>query len=392
MPRQKLTDTFVRNFSYPGKEHEFYDTIRSGFIFRVSKKGHKSFSYRYRFGEKVQRFTIGSFPAVSLSKARSIADDLHLKVKQGIDPQDEKLNARLVPDKLTITELSQEYFSRHFQTLSMSTQDDYRRRINNVILPAIGGIYVSELDRFTIIDFIETIAFENEAPIQSNRVKAILSSMYSFAVDKAICDFNPVKTVKPVGKEKQRDRVLNIDEIKLLWKSFEGESEPISSLFKILLITAQRLGETSRMKWNDIHDNIWIIPEEETKASRRHFVPLSEIATELLNHRRAFAGVSEFVFESPVKIGYPISAVQYAAKRVRESSGILDFRLHDLRRTAASYMAEQGVSRTVLGKILNHKGLAGDSSVTAIYDRHEYLDEKRRALEAWATHLNKIIS
>lgn len=395
MPKIKLTDSFIRNFSYPGKEHEFYDEIRPGFILRVTKTGHKSFSYRYRFGDKVQRYTIGTFPAISLSKARSIADDLHLKVKQGIDPQEEKLNARAEPRQLTISELSKEYEDRHFLKLKKTTQDDYRRRINNVIVPALGDIYVKDLDRITIIDFLEEIAFEHGkdgAPIQSNRVRAVLSSMYSFAVDKAICDFNPVQTVKPIGEEKSRNRVYSEKEIKLLWEHFCFETEPFSSVFKMLLITGQRLRETRRMKWKHLKNDIWIIPEEETKASRTHFVPLSTLALKILEERKEISGDSDFVFESPVNPGEPIYWLQNAAARIRRASKIDDFRIHDLRRTVASFMAEQGVSRTVLGKILNHKGLSGDSSVTAIYDRHEYMDEKKEALDSWANQIDCILT
>jgi integrase len=215
--------------------------------------------------------------------------------------------------------------------------------------------------------------------------------MYSFAVQKALCDFNPVQTVKPVGIEKSRERVYTEEEIKVLWNSFENETEPFCSLFKMLLVTAQRLGETSRMKWNDIEDNTWIIPKEETKANRTQYLPLSSFALAILEERRSISGTSDFVFESPRLDNEPIKWVQYSAVRIRKDSGINDFRIHDLRRTAASFIAQQGVDRTVLGKILNHKGLSGDSSVTAIYDRHEYIDEKVEALNKWASKLKHII-
>ncbi|OAN61656.1 hypothetical protein A8B79_04310 [Balneola sp. EhC07] len=162
-------------------------------------------------------------------------------------------------------------------------------------------------------------------------------------------------------------------------------------MLKMLLIIGQRLRETRRMKWDHVKDRVWIIPAKENKANRTHYVPLSSFALSILERMKSINGESDFVFESTAKKGRPINWLQHAAKRVRESSEVSDFRIHDLRRTAASFMAKDGVNRTVLGKILNHKGLAGDSKITSIYDRHDYLVEKKNALENWGYLLYTIL-
>lgn len=196
----------------------------------------------------------------------------------------------------------------------------------------------------------------------------------------------------PLGEEKRRDRVYSEEEIRKLWSGFESEPQPFEGVYKMLFITGQRLGETRQMKWEHIQGKTWVIPKEETKASRTHYVPLSNFALEILEEMKRLNGTSEYVFESTAKRGCPINWLQHSAKRVRDESKVSDFRIHDLRRIAASFMAKSGVSRTVLGKILNHKGLAGDDKVTAIYDRHEYMQEKRVALQNWAHLLRSIIS
>lgn len=388
MPKKKLSNTFIKNFETEKRRIEFNDTIKPGLVLRISGNGSKTFVFRYRVNGKSKRFTIGKYPTISLSKARSLAEELYIKSMQEIDPQKEKLEARN-RTIITISDLAESYKNRHLPNLKHSTQKDYIRRIDRFILPKLGNIEIGSLKRYQIIEFLEEMAVN--APIHSNRIRGILSSMYGFALQKALCEYNPVSTVRPIGKENSRDRVYTEDEIKKLWTAFEQEIEPFQSVFKMLLINGQRLGETRRMKWNHIKDRVWIIPAEENKANRTHYLPLSSFALSVLERMEKLNGGSEYVFESPVRKGRPINSFGYAAKRVREASGVVDFRIHDLRRTAASYMAKNGVNRTVLGKVLNHKGLAGDNRITSIYDRHDYMAEKRNALENWGYYLRSIL-
>jgi len=304
-----------------------------------------------------------------------------------LDPLEQRKRRKNAPKPLTINELSELYIEKHFSKLKQSTKDDYKRRIENVIQPEIGELYLKDLNRTDIISFLEDI----DAPIQSNRVRAILSSMMSFAVNRGLVDFNPVHGIKPLGKENQRDRVYTNKEMKILWFKFEEEAEPFRTLLKMLLICGQRAGETRMAKWEHIlKDDIWHIPPENTKAGREQNLPLPELARSLLKELKDVTGQTDYIFASPREENEPIAWLQNAAKRVRDNCKVNDFRLHDLRRTVASNLARLGFDRTVIGKTLNHKGLAGDSMVTAVYDRYDYLDEKKAALEGWAEELKNI--
>lgn len=382
-----LTDSFIRGCSTDKAREEYSDKKNPGLVLRVSKTGSKTFVFRYRANGKSKRYTIGKYPIISLSRARKIAEELYIKTKQEIDPQKEKLHERK-RTILTIADLADRYKEVHFKTLKESTSADYRRRIDNVIVPNIGRIEINQLSRSNIIELLEEIA--DSAPIQSNRIRAILSSIYTFGVNRAICEYNPVSTVKPLNKETTRDRLFNENEIKAIWNSFDTSNEPFDSLFKMLLILGQRSGETRMMKWDNINDGIWTIPKEDTKANRTHFVPLPELAINLLKSRKSKSS-GEYVFESPINSDRPIQWLQNNATKAFNRSGVNDARLHDLRRTVGSYMGELGISRIVIGKVLNHKGLSGDSTVTAIYDRYDYLNEKKTALNAWEKSLKQII-
>lgn len=145
------------------------------------------------------------------------------------------------------------------------------------------------------------------------------------------------------------------------------------------------------MKWSDINGDVWTIPASLAKNKQPHDVPLPDMALEIIEEMRHITGDSDFVFCSPRKDNKPIGSIKISKEKIQDESDISDFRPHDLRRTVATYMAKLGVDRTVLGKILNHKGLAGDSQVTAIYDRHSYMKEKRQALNRWNHKLKQIL-
>lgn len=389
MPEVKLTDQLVRSITTAKSREEFNDTYKKGLGLRVTKKGSKSFIYRYRINGKQKRYTIGRYPAISLAQARSISDDLYVQVKQGVDVHKVKVKKRH-QNLTTVVDLAERFKKEHLPGLKKSTADDYERRIDNHIIPGLGHLELKSIERHEIITFLKKIA--SKTPIQSNRVRAVLSSMFSFGINLALCDDNPVRLIKPMGKEKSRERVYTESELKEIWKAINKEKQPFRQILKILLYTGQRLGETRNMKWSDIEGNTWTIPAKDTKAKRQNVVPLASQVMDIINEMRKINGGRTHVFQSTArKRDMPIQHLQYAARRVAKASQVSDFRIHDLRRTAATFMAISGVERTVLGKILNHKSLAGDSSVTAIYDRHDYLDEKKEALENWGNNLEQIV-
>jgi len=392
MPRRTLTDPYIRGLEAPDKRIEIYDQNKNGqptgLVLRLSTAGGKSFVYRYRYGKDVKRITIGRYPKMKLAAARKKVGEIENMLSNGLDPLVEKKRNKEAPKPTTIQQLSELFIEKHLPTLKQSTQDDYKRRIQNVIQPEVGGLYLEEINRADIVSFLEDI----DAPIQSNRVRAILSSMLSFAVQRGMIEYNPVQGIKPLGKETQRDRVYNNQEIKTLWGKFEEEAEPFRSVLKMLLICGQRAGETRMAKWEHIKkDEVWHIPAGNTKANREQNLPLPQLALDVLNDIKSETGHTDFIFASPREKNEPIAWLQNAAKRVRDNCAVKDFRLHDLRRTVASNLARLGFDRTVIGKTLNHKGLARDSMVTAVYDRYDYLDEKKAALEAWSKELQSIL-
>ncbi len=394
MPTKKLTDSFIRASIVPaGKDRiEYYDTVVSGMALRVTDKGSKSFFYRYRYGGDSKRYTIGSYPKLTLVEARKIAKELAYQVSQGIDLNYEKKKKLLEEqNRITFRELAEEFKRGHLPNLSETTAKEYVRILEKELVPKIGDLFIEDISRRKIISLLDSIAIDRGKKTLSNRVEAILSSTLSFAIGKAYLEINPVLHIHRKVKERSRDRVYSEEEIKKLWDHFNEQKEPVASLFKLLLITGQRRGETQNAKWKDIDINkkIWVIGSGDTKNSKPHTVPLSELACDILSKLKE--GDSEYVFKSPKKDA-PIKWIHKATKRIKKVTGITDFRPHDLRRTVMTKMAELGTPPIVIGKLLNHSGLSGDNTVTAIYNRYDYFDEKKTAMEKWSKKINKILS
>ncbi|MFN1834798.1 tyrosine-type recombinase/integrase [Balneola sp. MJW-20] len=394
MAKKRLNDTYIKNFKNPEKRVEVYDELVPGLALRVTPTGHKSFVYRYRYNNKVKRYTIGSYDKISLAKARDEAKEIAFKVSKGKDPLRERQVERHTPKKeLTFRELAQKFSKRHLPTLRKKTADEYQRHIDVELNPKLGDYFVKEITRKQLIDLLDAIAIDRNASTLSNRVRSTLSSIYSFGIDKAIVEVNPVFNIKRKKKSAPRDRVYSEEEIRKLWAAFENQDEPIQSIFKVLLLLGQRSGETKHMMWKDIDfkKQIWTIPKEQTKAKRTHLVPLSDWVLDILENLNELFPDSEYVFPSPKVKGQSVEWIQKAKVRIRKESGVKDFRPHDLRRTMASNLASMETDRTVLGKLLNHKGLAGDDQVTAIYDRYDYMKSRRIVINKWSIILKQIL-
>src|SRR5439155_26507441 len=163
------------------------------------------------------------------------------------------------------------------------------------------------------------------------------------------------------------------------------------ALVKLLLLTAQRIGEVRTIAWADLDLDAawWTIPAEHAKNKLAHRVPLSDSALAILRQLRELNAASPYVFPTTraSASGY-LERVYKAIDRIRRASGVKDFTPHDLRRTSASWMTSMGISRLAVSKVLNH----AERGITAVYDRHSYDPEKRQALDAWARRLEAIVT
>jgi len=389
---EKLTARLIKFYPTPEKRINISDHVVPGLTVRFYKSGKKSFYLRYRRNKKIHDYLIGGYPELSLKEARGEARRLRIKISQGDHPAAEKRRKKNKPDAMTIADLAEAYKAEYLPNKKESTQITYTSRINKIVRK-FGKVPIDELSGRDIKVWLRSVSKKH--PTSANRLQAILSSMYSHATepDQGYTTNHPLKGMKKISEERQREPDYSNDDIRSLWEAFEEQAEPLQSLLKMLLLTGQRLGETRRMKWADIDPDrgIWIIPKEETKGGRTHTVPLSKTIIDILENVHVLTGRSDYVFLSPMKENEPLAHFAGAVKRIRKHEGLEGFRIHDLRHIAITGMISLGIDMVHVGKTVAHKGLGKEYVITSRYAHYEYLDEKKAALNKWANHLQAVI-
>jgi integrase len=363
-----------------------WDRKVPSFGLRVTETGHKTWVVLYRMSGQLKWLTLGTYPPVSLADARKAAKDALVHVHRGIDPAAEKQSAR---DADTFGALAARYLKdwAHEMKKPSSVRED-ERNIGKDLLPRWGARKANEIQRRDVIALVDGIAARG-AKIHANRVLALVSKIFNFGISKEIVDSNPASLVTKPGKEHRRDRRLeDATEIRSVWESIEAESAATAALFKLLLLTGQRPGEVRGMPWSevDLESCVWAIPADRTKNGLEQRVPLVGQALEILTSRLSQRN-SEYVFPGRRK-DVPLASHQKQIERIIKRSKV-EFQARDLRRTVATNLAELGVGRMTIKKILNH---SEGKDVTAIYERHSYYKEKREALLLWDLRLKKIVS
>lgn len=383
MARIKLTAKIVEGMKPSGKRIQAFDTEQRGLCLRVSTSGEKSFSVVYKHGGRMKRLTLGRFPDVSLADARSRTREALRDVASGTDPQQEKQMVRLAD---TFAELVDVYLEKYANKKRSGSED--RRILNKYLVPRLRYVRAKDVTRAQIRAILDEIA--GDAPIMANRVLASVRKMYNWAIGQDLVEANPCFKLPTPSKERRRDRVLSDEELKKVWKAFGNEkSAAIADAFKLRLLSAQRGGEVVAMQWAEVDLNArwWTIPAERSKNKMPHRVWLSDPVMSILKRRKAAAEDSPWVFPGRWE-GQPIVETKRVLESLRTASGVLAWRGHDLRRTAASNMTAMGIPRFIVGRVLNH----AEPGVTAVYDRHSYDKEKQEALDAWAKRLMVTVS
>jgi integrase len=386
MPRQKLTDAFLRHVKSPAKAQvEYWDTLTPGFGVRVSYGGRRAFVVLTRIGGKLHRFTLGAYPKKGLGEAREEAEGIIKDAAKGVSPKEREAEERRKAQankRNTFRAVSEEFMADHAKNLR--TRQEMQRIINSDLLPLWGDKPIASITRADAKAVIREKA--RTAPIAANRLLSLISKIFAWALDEEIIQASPAVRLKRPGKEQERERSLTDDEIRKLWPTFTALGYPFGHGLKFLLVTGQRRGEVAGMRWSELDGDGWNIPGTRSKSGQGHRVPLSSLARQTLEETPR---LGEYVFVSP-RGPHPLDGWENAKRRVDTFLGepIESWRIHDLRRTMATQMRSLGIDRLVVSKLLNH----AESGVTKTYDRYAADPEKAAAMERWSDRLTEIIS
>lgn len=384
----KLTKANVDRVALPVGKSEIiiFDDALPGFGLRIRSGGKRTWIAQYRIGSKQRRVTIGTVETLDAEKARQRAKSTLAKVHLGTDPQLEKAEAR-AQAAVTFNSIAGHYLAQYaakrLKPGTLKDVDRYlRRHFASFSLRPVRGI-----TRADVAARLTHITVEH-GEFAANRARSALSSLYAWAIAEGLVDSNPVLgTRKPID-EKARDRILTDDELRLIWVH-AGDGD-FSEIVRLLILTGQRREEVAAMTWDelDFADLTWRIPGDRTKNARAHEVPLSPSAVNILGSRRrnsqralVFGSRGPFSGWSKAKL-----ALDARISSARGGHPLPPWRVHDIRRTAATALADAGVLPHVVEAILNHVS-GSKAGVAGIYNRSSYSTEKRAALSLWSNRV-----
>jgi len=433
-----FTEAFLKALK-PTRERkvsEYRDHDVSGLEIRVWQSGAKSWRCHYtrRSDGRRRVMGLGSYPGIPLKDARRKARRLQSEVEDLEGRADPAAKRAMRRAAVTFSDLANSWIELHAEpNISPRALRDDRSMLSRHILPEIGSMKACEITKREVLRLLADVASKSDARKRKNaeprkmthrpnRVFELVRAIFRWGVSQDELQVDPTYGLKPpIKKEKPRERELSADEIRTLWEALDRASDlrrrtkssarrdsiaaaseiPMTKAtalaIKLSLVTAQRIGEVAGMAVSELSLNdtapVWVIPGSRTKNGEPNRVPLSALALELIAEARALAVESEWIFPSPSGDG-PIDAhaPTRALGRARSSIGIENFRVHDLRRTAATRMAEMGVPPYTISLVLNHVSARRGTVTSKAYVQYSYDREKREALEVWADRLTEIIS
>jgi integrase len=373
----RLTDTGVKAIKPPASgQAEHPDDLVTGLRLRVGAGGRKAWIVRTRAGGKPINKTIGSYPVMPLAIAREQAQKLLLDIQTTGAPRQKRTFADLL-DHWVKNDAAENNRSWALQ----------KRQAEIHVLPKWGKRSIDSISRGDVRDLIDGI----EGVVAPNRVLALVRRLFRHALSRDWIAMSPAEAIEKPRGEKARDRYLEMAEVKRVYGAADLLGYPYGPYVKMLLLTGQRRTEVASMRWQDIDLDAatWVMGSDDTKADRAHLVPLSPAAVAIL---KAAPRLGDYVWttdgETHVQ-NYTKAKNKLDAFIAAQGDPLDAWRLHDLRRSAATHLVRLGVAETVVSRVLNHSV----QNVTArVYALHSYAPEKRSALDRWAAEIGRAVA
>lgn len=430
MPNGTISKRTVDAFN-PGGQAVLWDDRDKGFGLLALPSGSKSYVFQYRIGGragKLRRYTIGRHGEWTPDQARKRAQELRADVVRGIDPIDaeraaiaekQRAKAKAVEEARLRNELD---FSNYLETFLNNgltpgtrerTKEIYAQSLRNHAAPRLVGKSIPDISKNDIVRLLDKIPASQ--PAVRRNVFAVLRILFNWAVDRGDIGASPIAAMKAPANAASRDRVLSDEELSLALRAADEIGKPFGPFYRLLFFTGQRRDECSGLDWSELDRAMatWTLPGSRTKNGNPHIVPLAPVLVTMFDDlagqsastkpqwpKRGLVfttnGVSPISGYSRAKARLDQLIAGLAAKDAAESgSGLVSmqpWRIHDARRTLATGFQRLGVRFEVTEAVLNHSSGASRSGVAAVYQRHEWADEKRAALNAWAEFIDRLIN
>lgn len=404
--RAKLTKRLVESTAPGVRDIVLWDDAVTGFFCKITPAGRRTYGVYYRTKNGAERRPkIGEHGTLTVDQARDEARVILGDATRGKDFSHERKAARVSRASgalVTVDTVLDKFLDQY--AAKLRSHDEIKRDFDKYVRPRIGRRPLYELRRSEIADVLDKIEKHN-GPVMADRCLAWVRKAFNWWAGRDDKFNSPIvrgmARTKP--KQRARSRVLSDDEIRAVWEaSASTEPSVFGPLVRTLLLTAQRREEVSQMRWDEIDFDakVWTIPAGRYKTNRANAVPLSDAVLEVLEAQEAqvrgalgvgpdepLPRMGEYVFSTTLG-RKPFSGHSKAKKKLDTASHTTGWTLHDLRRTARTLMSRAGVSSDHAERVLGHviNGVAG------IYDQHDYLDQKRDALDKLAKMVADILA
>jgi integrase len=370
----ELTVKSVETARATSDRREIADSYMRGLYLVVQPTGSKSWAVRYRHGGKSCKDTLGPYPAFDLKQAREAAGKILRAVAEGRDPRQRQAGS--VEDAVA------QFLQRHCKSYRPKSRNEAERLLRLYVVANWGRRKLDAVTRADVRGMLDGI----EAPVAANRIHSMVRKFFNWAVENDLIDNSPVAGVRTPHDEKSRDRVLTDEELRAVWNAADTAGV-FGSILNLLILTGQRRSEVTEMEWAELNleAGLWTLPRERVKNDRRHEIPLSRQAVAIIKELPRIS--DRYVFSLNGKT--PFNGFK-TKERFDAVVNIAPWTIRDLRRTAASGMARLGVSLVVIEKVLNHVS-GSPAGFVGVYQRHEFANEKRAALQQWADHVERLV-
>ncbi len=382
MPKIKLTKSVIDAIEPTSKDEVYWDAALPGFGVKITPKGRKVFIalYRVRGGKsRLRKYTIGPYGKLTLHHARATAQRVFAERFEGRDPAAEKLEQRRREVADRVDDLIDAFAAEHLSTIRSGRAT--ARQLRREVIPVWGHRSIHDITRRDISSLVFQVAAQR-TPNSAHRLLKGIKRFFSWCLGRAILESTPALGIQSGYREVSRDRVLSDEELARVIKAAREIGGPFGGIVEFLALTGQRREEVNQMTWDevDLDRRIWTLPAARTKNGRLHVVHLSEQAIAVLTqtHRG-----QTYIFSNTSR---PYQRFNRAKRGLDALSGVQSWVLHDLRRTCVSGMARLGIAPHIADKILNHQS-GTISGVAAVYQRHDFMAERKEALERWDTHV-----
>jgi integrase len=386
MPRRDLTDRFcaAAKPAEGDRQTDYFDK-RKGLALRVSDTA-KGWTYLFTWGGKRVRMSLGTYPATSLARAHTLADEARAALEAGKDPRE----ALAKPETFKV--ICEEWASREADALR--TGAERTAVLKRAVYPILGDRPINEIRRSEIVRLLDRIEDER-GPVAADRALAVIRRVFNWYASRSDDFRSPIVRGMARTKpgERARSRVLTDDELRVIWKTAEGQGA-FGRLVRFLLLTGARRTEAAAMPWSELDGTEWLLPGARNKTKLELLRPLPAAALAVLGPKPDGA---KFVFPSDkggalcgygaLKEDFDKAVLAELRKANTDAEAMPRWVLHDLRRTCRSLLSRAGIPSDYAERCLGHV-IGG---VRGVYDRHEYSDEKADAYVKLARLIDRIV-